>query len=219
MATVACLLVVLVSLLLIGCHRTLALLGRGAPKKMPLEHESKDIFLSLWLIPPRRNYEIIKEQMGRLSENGKKGPTFAPHITIIGGISCQSEAHAMEMLRLLEEGLKGFGKIPCSLSSFAYSAKVWNQALYFTAELSAPLMNLCQKSRALLGMDTESWTFPAPATYPHMSLFYGVDNVPDITEVESIMPFHAYTLALWRTDPPTLEGVRQWREISTFDIR
>lgn len=221
MFMLTCLSFLLVSLLWLIRYRAAALLvSESAPgKKLRRETESKPISLSLWLIPPEGENEKIKEQMDRLAENGKRGPMFAPHITVVGGFSCPSEAHAMAIAKGLEDGLKGFGEIPILLSPTPYSAGVWNQALYLTAEVSAPFLNLCQRSRALLGMDTEDWTFPAPAVYPHLSLFYGVEDVPDKSEVEPVSPFHAYKLSLWRTDPATTEGVRQWREISTFDIR
>lgn len=210
-----------IPVLLIGYNHASALVATDASKKMqPDKESSQEISLSLWLLPPRTTHHKIKGQIHQLAENGKRGPTFEPHITIVGGIKCISEAHALELARRLETGLKGFGKVPCSLSPVPYAAKgVWNQALYFTVETSASLMNLCQKARAILGMDTENWTFPAPATYPHLSVFYGIDEIPEKMEVQAIMPFHAYTVALWRTDPATLEGVRQWREISVIDIQ
>lgn len=175
--------------------------------------------LSLWLIPPKNTKVRIQQQIDRLAEN-TGAPTFDPHVTVIGGIPCQSERHALEMAKTLQEGLRGFGKVPCTLSSVPFNSKgVWSQALFLTMEFSAPFMNLCQQSRALLGMDTENWMFAAPVHMPHLSLFYGVDDIPEKKEVQQILPFPAYTLALWKTDPPTLEGVPKWKEIALIDLR
>jgi hypothetical protein len=204
--------------LLLMCYQQASALLTTNPKKLRTRKKSDGLALSLWLIPPRTTYEKLKRQMDELSQNGKRGPAIAPHITVIGGISCQSDAHALEIARSLEKGLSGFGEIPCTVSSVD-SKDVWSQALYFTVERSEQLMNLCEKVRDVLGLDTENWTFPSPALRPHLSLFYGVDNVPDKTEVQLVAPFHAYRIALWRTDPPTLEGVKHWKEISSFDIR
>ena len=184
------------------------------------ESPSSEIVLSLWLLPPLPTSHNLANQIDVLSQGGTKGPLFAPHITVVGGIKCRSEEHVLEVARTLEQELVGFGKIPCLASSKAYTGNgVWNQALYLAVEPSAALLNLCQKARALLGMDTEKWTFPPPAGYPHISMFYGTDNVPEKSKVQSISPFHAFRLALWRTDPPSLEGVALWKEVIAFDIK
>ena len=204
---------------LVACHQATAM--SVTEQRLGLEESPlSEIVLSLWLVPPLPTAQNIANQISTLSQDGTKAPLFAPHITVVGGIKCRSEEHVLEVAKTLEQGLGGFGKIPCLASSKAYTGKgVWNQALYLAVEPSAALLNLCQKARALLGMDTESWTFPRPAAYPHISMFYGIDNVPDTSKVESIPPFHAYRLALWRTDPPTLEGVALWKEIIAFDIK
>jgi hypothetical protein len=175
--------------------------------------------LSLWLIPPVTSKDKIKRQFDKLAAN--RGPSFDPHVTIIGGIQCQSESHAQEMVKTLQEGLKGFGPVPVGSSARAFTSKgVWSQALFLTVESSAPMMNLCVQSRALLGMDTEKWRFAPPVNMPHLSLFYGEEaNIPDKNEVVPIPSFHSSTLALWSTDPPTLEGVPKWKEIAVIDIQ
>jgi hypothetical protein len=210
----------LASILLIGYHQVTAMSTTDRRRYISEESTSDEIALSLWLIPPLSTNRELANQIDGLSKGGAKGPLFAPHITVVGGIKVHSEEHVLQLARTLQQGLVGFGKIPCLVSPKAYKAKgVWNQALFLVVEPSAAFMNLCQKARALLGMDTENWTFPAPASYPHISVFYGVDNIPDPSEVQSVSPFRAYRLALWRTDPPSLEGVSQWREVTAFDIK
>jgi hypothetical protein len=181
--------------------------------------ERAPMTLSLWLVPPITRKDKIKRQFDKLAAN--RGPSFDPHVTIIGGIQCQSEMHAQEMVKTLQEGLKGFGPVPLGFSSRAFTSKgVWSQALFLTLEPSAPLMNLCVQSRALLEMDTENWRFAPPVNMPHLSLFYGEEaNIPDKNEVVPIPSFHSSTLALWSTDPPTLEGVPKWKEIAVIDLQ
>lgn len=148
------------------------------------------------------------------------GPTFQPHVTVVGNIPCHSDKDALKIAKNLQDSLRGFGKVPCVFSSSPYASDgVWNQALLVTMEKSAPFMNLCQKTRAILGMDTKHWGFPQPAGMPHMSLFYGVDNVPGQNETKPISPFDTSKLALWKTDPPTLEGVPYWKEIAVINLR
>jgi hypothetical protein len=174
--------------------------------------------LSLWLVPLKLMKIRIQEEIDELAEN--RGPTFDPHVTVIGNIPCQSESDALEMAKRLQDGLQGFGKVPCVFSSGPFTSKgVWSQALFLTMEMSAPFMNLCQQSRALLGMDTENWTFAQPVGMPHLSLFYGSENIPEKSEVKPIAPFDSYTLTLWRTDPATLEGVPNWKEIAEINLR
>jgi Cyclic phosphodiesterase-like protein len=209
----------LISTLLIGHHQIRALSMAEHRRSVSAESTSGDISVSLWLIPSASTSLLLAEQIDQFSQGGTRGPRFAPHITIVGGIECRSEEHILEVANTLEAGLAGFGKIPCTVSPKAYAAPgAWNQALHLVVEPSAALLNLCQRARALLGMDTENWTFPPPSNYPHISMFYGIDNIPDKSEVQSVSPFYAYTLALWRTDPPSLEGVEHWREIRVFDI-
>lgn len=184
-----------------------------------LSTEEKPIKLSLWLLPPRNFKDKIQQQIDKLADN--KGPTFDPHVTVIGDIECKSEEEVLEVATKLQEGLKGFGKIPCSFSSVPYTSKgVWNQALFLTMEQSAPFMNLCQQSRAILGLDTENWSFGLPVNMPHLSLFYGLDkDIPNKSEVEPVAPFYSSMLALWKTDPATLEGVPNWTEVVTIHMR
>ena len=173
--------------------------------------------LSLWLLPPKSAQIKIQEQIDRLAKD--RGPSFPPHVTIIGGIPCRSEEHAQEMAQTLQDGLRGYGKIPCSFSSIPFTSKgVWSQALFLTMEMGAPFMNLCQKCRMLLGLDVEDWRFAPPAGLPHLSLFYGVSNLPDKKEVLPVDPFYSYSVALWRTDPSTLESVPNWKEIAVIDL-
>lgn len=180
---------------------------------------SDEISVSLWLMPPIPASHELAKQISTLSQNGAVAPLFAPHITVVGGVKCRSEEHVREIAKALEEGLAAFGKVPCTVSPNAHAGKgVWNQALFLVVEPSAEFLHLCEKARAILGLETKNWKFPEPASYPHISMFYGVDDVPDIAEVQSVPPFLAHRLALWRTDPPSKEGVPQWKEVSAFDI-
>ena len=50
-------------------------------------------------------------------------------------------------------------------------------------------------------------------------MFYGLDkSIPSVDEVETIQGFDATTLELWVTDPPTLEGVKEWKKVALIDL-
>eukprot|EP00429_Kryptoperidinium_foliaceum_P001618 CAMPEP_0176008886 /NCGR_PEP_ID=MMETSP0120_2-20121206/3970_1 /TAXON_ID=160619 /ORGANISM="Kryptoperidinium foliaceum, Strain CCMP 1326" /LENGTH=196 /DNA_ID=CAMNT_0017341673 /DNA_START=368 /DNA_END=954 /DNA_ORIENTATION=+ len=196
MLLLTCGALILVSLAFLSYHRASALSTLGSKQLVSTERTTDDITLSLWLMPPQPARDTIAAQINALAQNGKRGPVFAPHVTVVGAFKCKSEEEVQIVAEKLRDGLAGFGEIPCGTSAVAYAGKgAWNQALYITVELSAPLMNLCQKSRALLGMDTDDWTFPAPATYPHMSMFYGIDDVPDKSEVYTVKPFYSHEVS------------------------
>ena len=174
--------------------------------------------LSLWLMPPEPNRKEIQEQINTFAANNN-GPVFVPHITVIGGITCQSEKHLAEIVKKLRGGLKGFGSVPCRLVSGPFTSKgVWSQAYFMVLDMCAPFMNWCQKSRAILGHDTERWRFASPADLPHLSLFYGTSNIPDKMSVKKIHPSQSFELALWQTDPQTIDGVPRWKEVATIDL-
>jgi hypothetical protein len=190
---------------------------RMASDNLQRVDKGEPITLSLWLMPPHYNVQRIQAQIDKLADG--KGPTFIPHVTIITGIQCYSEEEVQEIAKKLQEGLKGFGRVPCSFGSVPYTSKGhWNQALFLTMDMAASLLNICQKSRIILGMDTEIWRFAPPAGLPHLSLFYGISDIPDKKEVKPVLPFHSMSLALWKTDPPTLEGVPSWKEVAVIEL-
>ena len=185
------------------------------PSTQPPSSSSSSCSLSLWLIP--LNKETIQTQITQLAKD-RGGSIFPPHVTVIGNIPCQSDQHAREIANTLQEGLRGFGTVHC-VPGPTKSFTVWNQALVVTMEVSEQFLHLIQRSKHLLGMDT-AIEFPPPVSMPHLSLFYGLKNsIPEDYPEHPIAPFNALELALWTTNPPTLEGVSNWKEIAVIDLR
>mmetsp|Transcript_38390 Transcript_38390/g.44228 ORF Transcript_38390/g.44228 Transcript_38390/m.44228 type:complete len:393 (+) Transcript_38390:57-1235(+) len=203
----------------------------------------KKILLSLWLIPPggeeaegtnddddknRHNhkdkqqkkhnvYQSAQQLVNELSEQ-YNGPTFIPHVTIVGGIEVDSEEEALRVSKKLQEGLAvsnnnnsdtdattttdtTTGSIECHFKARLVSEpSCWNQALIVEMEPSNSFVQLCQRSRQLLGMEQQNQqpqkgeqeeicsscvSFPPPARVPHMSLYYGVPpNIPDPATID-----------------------------------
>jgi hypothetical protein len=173
--------------------------------------------LSLWLMPPDETKSLLQREIDSYAENAK-GPSFPPHVTIVGGIPCESADHINETIRKLQDGLAGFGEVTLFHKKALNFSNAWNQALVIEMQLTPRFEALCRKSRIILGMETEKDMFPQPVSAPHLSLFYGISNVPDANGVEPIPDFDAITLALWMTDPPTLEGVPQWKQVGSITL-
>jgi hypothetical protein len=87
---------------------------------------------------------------------------------------------------------------------------------------------LCKEVRSLLGIpspaaDGEEGTpvpFPPPLRRPHMSLYYGVDDVPRADEIGGFAEsFEAHHLELWRTWPSGgADDVKDWEWLGTIDL-
>jgi hypothetical protein len=181
-----------------------------------LRHRSAPITLSVWLYPPQAALLDIQDQIDMLAED--RGPSFLPHVTLIGGIPCQSEEQALQMGRALQHGLRGFGEVPCHFSATPKTSEgVWSQALYLTMDETDLFIKLCETCRVILGFELPC-TFAPPAHKPHMSLFYGVTDIPDASEVEPVKSFEASTIAIWTTGLSTLASVPNWKEMSVIKL-
>lgn len=161
------------------------------------------------------------------------GPTFLPHVTLVGGIPAQSVDDAHTLAANLQAGLANFGSVEILLGDILREPTQWNQALIVEVEQSASFLSLCRTSRSILGMPVDDcYLFPPPANVPHMSLYYGVPpNVPRLDGdanddkeglvVNAAIPhgsFQATTLMLWITNPSTLDGVPDWKPVATIKL-
>lgn len=176
------------------------------------------VALSLWLIPPTPQRGIVQDHIVSFAD-GNDGPRFSPHVTVVGGIRCATEADAVDVANKLQDEFRGFGEVECIFDSNLSSyAGTWSQALFARMELNDKFKELCSRSRGVLGMEKDGWNFPPPSHQPHMSLFYGDENIPDTRRIENIPSFRARTMLLYKTDPPTLEGVPAWEELATVEL-
>lgn len=173
---------------------------------------------SLWLLPPKGNSEIINKQIVKFAENNN-GPVFDPHVTVVGGIKCNSDQEMVDAATKLQEGLKGFGLVDCKFNSPFTTPDAWNQALCVEMKVSDSFLTLVHSTLKILGRDPEQFKFPKPIGTPHLSLFYGTSNIPRTEEVKPIDAFQSHQLALWRTQPSTVDGVAEWKEVAKIDLR
>lgn len=186
--------------------------------------DSACLYLSLWLLPPdplcrQLSKDNAKTAM-RHSKHGSSAP-FAPHITIVGSIRCETHRDATDLGKKLSKGLKGSGTVPCRFPSKEAcvamhnpetSEIVWSQSCIAIMERSEEYMNLLSLSRKVLGLPPGEWMFPGPASEPHFSCFYG-KQFPTDTTIPPPPDFVADEAALFVTTPGTLQGVARWREV------
>lgn len=206
----------------------------------PYDSDNEQPFkVSLWLLPPEHLNQQYQDEIDRLSllhSTDASGISFAPHVTIVGGIVVESQAAADVLIENLRLGLKGFGPIDCTLHSkvefkTTYNAStgqqeaVWNQAAAMPLEQTVDFMQLCYLSRQLLGLHDSSddkCLFPAPIHQPHMSLYYGRHGVPQAWEINgNKLPtkFVTNRVALWKTSPSdNEESVPEWHELAIFEM-
>ena len=150
------------------------------------------MILSLWLLLPA---EVQHRLSAEISELAKPhgAPSFTPHITIVGGISTTQYKNAEEFLRgselipQLRQRLQGFGTVPIQPEvekPVRGHQEVWYQALYYALQPNDDFVRLCRLCRQVLienqFLEPSSLAveFPPPASTPHISMYYGVDNVP-----------------------------------------
>lgn len=179
--------------------------------------EQGEVKLSLWLLPPEDVSFQIQSQIDAFTHRPGSSASFAPHVTLVGGITCENSEQLEQFSKALELGLSGFGGIPVSLGE-AKTQEMWSQALYIPVNTSQEFLTLCQYCREILGMDDGYWEFPKPAGVPHLSLYYGTENTPSIDEVNKVENFVANRVGLWKTDPSTVEGVEMWRPVAIFNL-
>lgn len=185
----------------------------------PQLRQHEEVKLSLWLLPPDDISVRIQSQINAFTQRPGSSASFEPHVTVVGGITCESSEQVQQITKALELGLSGFGGVPVHLKEQAETQDLWNQALYIPVDASGEFVMLCQYCREILGMDDDRWEFPQPAGVPHLSLYYGTEHVPSIEDVEKVEDFVATRAGLWKTDPATVEGVEMWRPVAFFDLQ
>lgn len=175
-------------------------------------------------MPPSPVAGDMSALIRELSEGRSEIP-FDPHVTIAGGIVVCPDDNPEQLCRRLQSSLQGkFGQgIDCQFRPNTVSVRKedgtaqWNQALVAILDQTPSLLALVDASRRVLEHPPET-RFSPLLHQPHMSLFYGTENVPDPDGIQAPSPFIATELALWNTDPGTFEGVASWREVGRISL-
>ena len=144
-----------------------------------VDHAAGQIYLSLWLLPPRPLRDRLSQQIAKLamrySPQGSSAP-FVPHVTIVGSIACGRLREATELGKELQRGLKGSGGVPCRFDptkschamyhndhdnngTTTKRRLVWSQSCIAIMERSDEFMNLLELSRHCLKLPPGEWMF------------------------------------------------------------
>jgi len=178
---------------------------------------------TLWLMPPSSVSKKLEANIVYLSHECDGGVPFVPHVSVVGGISCESPEDFEEVTETLRAGLQGTGGIPCRFKKDVvnmYNADdtlVWNQACVSVMERSGEFMALHERARKLLGIEDENWDFPGPLHEPHLSHYYGKQVPPSAEDVVASPDFVAEEVALWETSGG-YEGVKNWKELARIRL-
>jgi len=223
-----------------------------------ISDSNEKIFLSLWLIPgPDQSYdddfcggddciddgntvhnhniyEGTQEVIDELAEK-YNGPTFIPHVTIVGGIQVDSEDGVHDIVNKLQKGFASHYNrntvIDGTFKGILEELSTWSQAVAIEMIPSNSFLELCKVSKSLLHIDDgDCSTFSPPNKVPHMSLYYGLPpNVPDASSIDlswifgedtpEDKSFQSSIVQLWKTTPSTLEGVPDWELVHDFDFK
>ena len=222
----------------VATEETLSVASSSSTSSVASYDDNEQPFkVSLWLLPPEHLNQQYQDEIDRLSllhSTAASGISFAPHVTIVGGIAVESQVAVDALIETLRLGLRGFGQIECTLHSqvefeTTYNASsgqqeaVWNQAAAMPLEQTVDFMQLCYLSRQLLGLhdSNDKCLFPEPIHQPHMSLYYGRHGVPQAREIHGKLPtkFVTNRVALWKTSPSdNEESVPEWRELAIFEL-
>ena len=185
--------------------------------------------LSIWLVPPEPQRSELQEIIHKLAES-HGGPTFTPHITIVGSVQASTELEERAVVEKLRRALHQHSKVNCSfLPNLVSFRDTWNQALIAKLDPTTDddFYQLCLDVRAALDMPVKDWSFPPPAKSAHLSFFYGVgNNVPvledgDVVDegvsITPVSPFQAHQISIIRI-VSSLDSVPDWWCIATIDF-
>lgn len=201
---------------------------------LPCLKDCTKIKISLWLVPPVGQITHIIHKEIELLSKIQGTPTFPPHVTMAGGI----EVNHREVVRIimsLKKEFLGFGPVPCKfdrvqgiVAGYKDDEKKicqWNQSTVAILKREEKLLNSIKIARKIMldkNDDTNLGTthlFAAPTYEPHLSLAYSHQHLGSFIVNKNVPPdFEANEVALWRTDPSSLEGVNEWYEIDRFSL-
>ncbi|GFH61807.1 hypothetical protein CTEN210_18283 [Chaetoceros tenuissimus] len=195
--------------------------------------------VSLWLIPPKHIYKPLEKEIQELAKIDKT-PTFLPHITIASGYVEQAvESHKLpQIIQNLKESFSNFGAIPCTFDKDlgiveGYNQEKqeyqWNQSTVAILKREQKFMQSIFLARKILFDDEKGFearmamnsfdnvdfqdTFRPPTNEPHLSFAYSTKPLARFVKYYP-EDFESTELALFETDPSSLDGVKNWKEIA-----
>ena len=192
---------------------------------------------SVWLKPPQPLHAAVARLIDtHAAQLGT--PAFVPHVTLLGGIACDTEvrgsctavslhvhltlprqATALRLTQQLAAQLKPLARPTCRAAR-AEAGSIYYQCVYIRQHDDLALTAWHETARAVF----ETPAAAGSCFMPHMSVVYGnltaEEKERHVEAVEAALKdvdttFTPGTLALWRT-PAGLTDT--WTEIAQFDV-
>ena len=166
--------------------------------------------ISVWLCPPIAARDALFATMQSVAKSSNL-PEFYPHVTLIGDAGDHTPEEASSLLSKLE----GAGPVKIECTEVVAEA-LWTQSaaavVVETPQLIA-LQKLAVTTFKGKQAAAEGLTWAPPLGKPHISLAYG--NAPELlATLEVPEPFVADRVAIVMTEPVSVEGVANWKEIA-----
>lgn len=191
--------------------------------------------VSLWLVPPQHINEPLEKEIQELAKIDKT-PTFLPHITIASGYV--ESTKLPQIIENFNESFSKFGAIPCKFHKDVGIVEgynqdkqdyQWNQSTVAILKREKKFMQSIFLARKILLEDETDFEarmnmnrfdnfdvqdiFRPPTNEPHLSFAYSTKPLGSFVKYYP-EDFESTELALFETDPASLDGVKNWKEIT-----
>ena len=162
---------------------------------------------TVWLIPPEPVYSQIKSIIDRLSSE-YKGPSFEPHMTLLGGFSSDNLSETEEKVKDLAK----FDKLDLTLGPVSFSTTYF-QSVFVRVNSTTKLMQLNLDAKKMFGRENDVFM-------PHISLLYGDhDMVMREKAASSVeLPSASFVVDKFSITPADSNDPKDWKIISTISF-
>lgn len=161
---------------------------------------------SIWIIPPKPLYNLLKNTIDKLAKK-YKGPTFEPHMTLLGDI----DESLSEIEYKVQKLAANIDKLKLSLGPVSFSTTYF-QSVFVRINSTSKLMKLNMDAKKLFGRENNVFM-------PHMSLLYGNHDMVTREKAATNLQFPqpSFTVNKFTITPATLDP-REWEHSATISF-
>jgi len=159
----------------------------------------KEIY-SIWAIPSAPTYRNVESIITRLARE-HDGPTFSPHITIVGdvGLPKSQLTDVIGSLNTNSDKVFRLGRVACSENYY--------KAVFVETKDDSSIRTLRSNLLSLLGMGSDEYN-------PHMSLMYGTYAVTTLAAIANAITVPDIPTKIARLDlVPITPDPNEWESI------
>lgn len=159
---------------------------------------------SIWIIPPEPVYTQLKSIIDELAKN-YNGPTFEPHMTVLGNI----DKDLSQIERFGKELAESFDTLQLSLGPVSFSTTYF-QSVFVRVNSTAQLMQLNIDAKKLFNMENSVFM-------PHISLLYGDHDMTTREEATSKVQIPQASFVVNKfTITPATSDPKEWEHSTTI---